>query len=320
MEGRTYKQQIEDAIKEGAKEIMFVVSTPKEDFSKIDDFIVSICNKCSELKFKGDIVIAGPNEPLEHISTSKMIELYNFMSDVVAPMKNVYLAIGGMASEFTTYFDRITKEVERYDFVEFHTSNDGNLWSIDWLLKYLPPETKFINSEHYLWNCGAEHGYDSKQCVEKMKAVTDYLFSQERIRSVYVCMPSAYVKGFKYKHITLQYVDKSNKVSHITKVWYLLKLYEKGEEIVAKLRELEKGAKGPDVACVQDTLNALDIKTGPVDGIFGSKTEKAVKEYQKKKGLKETGVFDFICWYMLATEEKYPMGVETLFEMLKVMD
>lgn len=58
--------------------------------------------------------------------------------------------------------------------------------------------------------------------------------------------------------------------------------------------ELTKGATGEDVKKLQEKLKALGYDLGPpeVDGIFGSKTQAALKEYQKKMGLTETGIFD----------------------------
>ena len=43
--------------------------------------------------------------------------------------------------------------------------------------------------------------------------------------------------------------------------------------------------KGDDVRELQRRLNANGCDCGTIDGKFGSKTKKAVKEYQKKKGL-----------------------------------
>ena len=53
---------------------------------------------------------------------------------------------------------------------------------------------------------------------------------------------------------------------------------------------LKKGSKGIEVKTIQKLLNeALDADLA-VDGIFGKKTLKAVKSYQKLKGLKVDGI------------------------------
>ena len=59
-------------------------------------------------------------------------------------------------------------------------------------------------------------------------------------------------------------------------------------------RDLSKGDTGEDVKKVQQALADLDYDLGKwgVDGIIGSKTEAAIKEFQKANGLKVTGIVD----------------------------
>lgn len=58
--------------------------------------------------------------------------------------------------------------------------------------------------------------------------------------------------------------------------------------------ELRNGSTGAAVKDLQTRLIALGFSCGPdgADGDFGSNTEKAVKAYQKSKGLPQTGVYD----------------------------
>ena len=57
---------------------------------------------------------------------------------------------------------------------------------------------------------------------------------------------------------------------------------------------LEKGNTGDHVTKVQEALKSLNYDLGEagVDGIFGSKTEEAIKAFQELKGLEVTGVVD----------------------------
>ena len=59
-------------------------------------------------------------------------------------------------------------------------------------------------------------------------------------------------------------------------------------------RKLEKGHRGEDVKLAQEALKNLghDIGKTGADGIFGKKTEEAVKAFQELKGLKVTGIID----------------------------
>lgn len=62
-------------------------------------------------------------------------------------------------------------------------------------------------------------------------------------------------------------------------------------------RVLENGHVGEDVKLAQETLKNLghdlgDFGEGGVDGIFGAKTEEAVRAFQELKGLEVTGIID----------------------------
>lgn len=54
------------------------------------------------------------------------------------------------------------------------------------------------------------------------------------------------------------------------------------------------GMKGQDVITIQNGLNQLGFSVGTADGIFGSKTNTAVINFQKSKGLNATGSVDSI--------------------------
>jgi peptidoglycan hydrolase-like protein with peptidoglycan-binding domain len=59
---------------------------------------------------------------------------------------------------------------------------------------------------------------------------------------------------------------------------------------------LKKGAKGQAVKDLQEALKALGLAPGPIDGIFGKKTEDAVKAFQKLKGIEVDGQVGPITW------------------------
>lgn len=53
---------------------------------------------------------------------------------------------------------------------------------------------------------------------------------------------------------------------------------------------LRKGSRGDDVKKLQETLNALGYDCGTADGIFGEKTEIAVRSFQQANGLAVDGI------------------------------
>ena len=59
---------------------------------------------------------------------------------------------------------------------------------------------------------------------------------------------------------------------------------------------LKKGAKGQAVKDLQEALKALGLQPGPIDGVFGKKTEDAVKAFQQLKGIEVDGIAGPITW------------------------
>ena len=64
---------------------------------------------------------------------------------------------------------------------------------------------------------------------------------------------------------------------------------------------LKRGDSGGDVPLLQKALNNHGEKL-TIDGIFGRKTEKAVKDFQAQRGLESTGEVDSGTWNALAAE------------------
>ena len=71
--------------------------------------------------------------------------------------------------------------------------------------------------------------------------------------------------------------------------------------VTVKLSVLRKGAKGEQVKALQRMLYAMgyDLGTALIDGSFGSKTDAAVRAYQKNKKLEVDGVVGPATWSKL---------------------
>ena len=59
---------------------------------------------------------------------------------------------------------------------------------------------------------------------------------------------------------------------------------------------LKKGSNDPAVRDLQEALKALGYDPGPVDGIFGTKTESAVKTFQQAREIAVDGVVGRVTW------------------------
>lgn len=75
---------------------------------------------------------------------------------------------------------------------------------------------------------------------------------------------------------------------------------------------LRKGSAGQSVFILQSKLNDLGFDCGNPDGIFGKETLKAVKAYQKSKGLDQDGVVGPKTWGELFSDtvDEYAEGEE----------
>ena len=53
---------------------------------------------------------------------------------------------------------------------------------------------------------------------------------------------------------------------------------------------IRRGSISTYVLIAQDDLNTLGFSTGGLDGIFGSRTEQAVRNYQRSRGISADGI------------------------------
>lgn len=140
-----------------------------------------------------------------------------------------------------------------------------------------------------------EKGYDVG-----LYANPDYLENKFEDLSEYPLWLAKYSsdKG-NYKPYIWQYSSKGS-VPGINGNVDMNILYEENASIKKeKFPTLRKGNKGYYVGYVQEKLNSLGYICGSVDRSFGSKTEMAVKEFQRRNSLKVDGVVGPNTWKQL---------------------
>lgn len=85
-------------------------------------------------------------------------------------------------------------------------------------------------------------------------------------------------------------------------------LYDKNTEKntgeVKVMKTVKKGSKGEEVKQLQTMLNILGYDCGVADGIFGTKTDIAVRAFQKQEGLLVDGVVGKQTWTLLESRVK----------------
>lgn len=72
-----------------------------------------------------------------------------------------------------------------------------------------------------------------------------------------------------------------------------------GEASAVAQPTLRRGSRGPEVAKLQRDLARLGFNPGPADGIFGPRTEQAVRAFQKAKKLAVDGIVGPKTWNAL---------------------
>ncbi|WP_413162387.1 peptidoglycan-binding domain-containing protein [Capilliphycus salinus ALCB114379] len=84
--------------------------------------------------------------------------------------------------------------------------------------------------------------------------------------------------------------------------WQLLEVNPQPVAVAPPVEVLSKGTKGSKVITLQTRLQVKGYDPGPVDGVFGSRTQAAVIAYQQAKGLEGDGVVDEQTWTALSQE------------------
>jgi len=67
---------------------------------------------------------------------------------------------------------------------------------------------------------------------------------------------------------------------------------------------VRRGDSGPVVEHLQQTLKKLGYDPGPIDGIFGYLTERAVKNFQAAQGLRIDGIVGPKTWAALGERQE----------------
>ena len=65
------------------------------------------------------------------------------------------------------------------------------------------------------------------------------------------------------------------------------------------------GSTGEDVKYLQESLIKLGYSPGPIDGIFGPKTETAVRSFQIARGLVVDGIMGKNTWDAINDDQIY---------------
>ena len=71
---------------------------------------------------------------------------------------------------------------------------------------------------------------------------------------------------------------------------------QEDKKVIITLTELKLGSRGPEVKSLQILLYANGYNCGTADGVFGSRTDAALRNLQKARGLKVDGICGKCSW------------------------
>ena len=320
LEKRTYADQICQAIRENVSEIFFCIDTPENDFKDILNFIKAIIYWTRSYGFTGEIIISLVNEPLEHMTVSSVHNLNQYVSGNIKSDYNISFACGEMACDFRDYYKTYLDCDYQYDYISFHTDNSCDLIRLKKFLDIFPTGTKFINNEHYFYNGAQEIGYNNTAIVKQFESYTRYLLSDNRIKSVYICMPY-HAKGVgKYPWLGLNKVNLKNDKVYETLAWKMLKQYDIKAVIKMYLKEVKIDDRDFQVRSLQKALNTTVEDKLKVDGWFGSKTREALTDFNVSHNVSNPTVCSYATWYELLQSINTELIVKDLIDLLKVIE
>jgi peptidoglycan hydrolase-like protein with peptidoglycan-binding domain len=127
--------------------------------------------------------------------------------------------------------------------------------------------------------------------VKQLQNLLNYVYGPDlKVDGIFNTQTEATVKKFQK--------DNGLIVDGIVGTATWKRLYEIRQAPVTPLPTLRKGSQGQDVKYLQDILKSLGYSV-IADGIFGTKTEVAVKKFQKDYGLVADGIVGAKTWEVL---------------------
>jgi len=213
-------------------------------------------------------------------------------------MLNPKLQVGAPGEEWVHpnaegIYDAVIKS-QKIDILTVHTLTDSNQRLVHYK-KIWPGPIAVVETG------SMQDDYRTLAGAQKIEEIVKYVYKH---RDKVVCCGIVYGESNNPEKAswTLRLWDRDyTKILNTTPAWnklvQMVEQYsnnlpemqpETGEEM--KLEILKVGSRGVKVKYVQESLQDLGYKVGPIDGIFGNLTEAGVREYQQEHDLKVDGV------------------------------
>lgn len=128
--------------------------------------------------------------------------------------------------------------------------------------------------------------------VKHLQNLLNYIYGNIKVDGIFGAATEASVKKFqKEQGLVVDGIVGA-------KTWQRLEQIRNSPVEPTPLPTLRRGSTGKEVKYLQDILNRLGYSV-TADGVFGAKTEAAVKKFQKDYGLVADGIVGAKTWSML---------------------
>ena len=156
-------------------------------------------------------------------------------------------------------------------------------------------------------------GYNN--AIKEVREEYDIKIKEEYERGSKKGYDNGYIQGKADRDAEIEAAkEEENKTSDEQDISQQSDAKETNEQEVLFSRTVNNGTKeepSEEIKQIQTRLQELGYLKDTADGIIGSHTESAIREFQKKSGLTETGAIDRITYKMLLGEEQDTENQET---------
>jgi len=235
---RTFSNQVEQAKREGVKFLLVNVHSHENSRERCREFVRALSTYLYNTLPGVEIVITGPNEPMENV---KLAGAIGFTEDIIGGIKDadlrgkVKVSAGNESSAFKDFWSGlIARFGDSIHYYDFHTSDSGSYADLAWLLARYRPRTPFINSEHFLWDLGMARGMDHRDVYIRYVEHLKRMRASGKVDVVMLQFPSLWEERGIYRKVALRLMRRDLQITKTSTTFEEVRRWWSGESAATK--------------------------------------------------------------------------------------